>query len=64
MHHPTYSHSCWLVSQSVIQSFSQSVSQSSYFTYIDRDHMLRHNALKFYRDQAYDIFQKPIENGQ
>ena len=26
--------------------------------------MLRENALKFYRDQAYDIPQKPIENGQ
>ena len=26
--------------------------------------MLRDNALKFYRDQAYDIPQKPIENGQ
>ena len=24
--------------------------------------MLRDNALKFYRDQAYDIPQKPIEN--
>ena len=26
--------------------------------------MLRDNALKFYRDQAYDIHQKPIENWQ
>ena len=26
--------------------------------------MLRDNALKFYMDQAYDISQKPIENGQ
>ena len=26
--------------------------------------MLRDNALKIYRDQAYDIPQKPIENGQ
>ena len=26
--------------------------------------MLRDNALKFYRDQVYDIPQKPIENGQ
>ena len=26
--------------------------------------MLRDNALKFYRDQAYNIPQKPIENGQ
>ena len=26
--------------------------------------MLRDNALKFYRDQAYDIPQKLIENGQ
>ena len=26
--------------------------------------MLRDNALKFYRDQAYDIHQKLIENGQ
>ena len=26
--------------------------------------MLQDNALKFYRDQAYGISQKPIENGQ
>ena len=26
--------------------------------------MLRDNALKYYRDQAYVIPQKPIENGQ
>ena len=26
--------------------------------------MLGDNALKFYRDQAYDIPQKPIENAQ
>ena len=26
--------------------------------------MLQDNALKFYRDQAYVIPQKPIENGQ
>ena len=26
--------------------------------------MLRDHALKFYRDQAYDIPQNPIENGQ
>ena len=26
--------------------------------------MLRDNPLKFYRNQAYDIPQKPIENGQ
>ena len=26
--------------------------------------MLRDNALTFYRDQAYDIHQKPMENGQ
>ena len=26
--------------------------------------MLQDNALKFYRDQAYDIPQKPIDNGQ
>ena len=26
--------------------------------------MLRDNALQFYRDQAYDIPQEPIENGQ
>ena len=26
--------------------------------------MLQDNALKFYMDQAYDIPQKPIENGQ
>ena len=26
--------------------------------------MLRDNVLKFDRDQAYDIPQKPIENGQ
>ena len=32
--------------------------------YIDRGLMLRDNALKFYRDQAYGIHQKPIENGQ
>ena len=37
-------------------------SRNSY--YIDRGHMLRDNALKFYRGQAYDIPQKPIENGQ
>ena len=27
---------------------------------IDRGHMFRDNALKFYRDQAYEIPQKPI----
>ena len=52
------------VSKSVSQSASQSVSQSTNYTYIERGHMLRDNALKFYRDQAYDILQKPIENGQ
>ena len=43
---------------------SESVSQSTNYTYIDRGNMLRDNALKFYRDQVYDIPQKPIENGQ
>ena len=40
------------------------MSQSTNYTYIDRGYTLRDNALKFYRDQAYDIPQKPIENGQ
>ena len=48
----------------VSKSVSQSVSQSTNYTYIDRGHMLRDNTLKFYRDQAYDIPQKPIANGQ
>ena len=42
----------------------QSVSQSTKYTYIDRGHMLRDNALKFYSDHAYIIPHKPIENGQ
>ena len=49
---------------SVSQPASQSVSQSKKYTYIDRGHMLRDNALEFYRDQSYDIPQKPIENRQ
>ena len=40
------------------------MSQSTNYTYIDRGHMLRDNALKFHRDQVYVIPQKPIENGQ
>ena len=43
---------------------SESVSQSTNYTYIDRGHMLRDNALKFHMDQVYVIPQKPIENGQ
>ena len=43
---------------------SQAVSQSTNYTYIDRGDMFRDNALKFYRDQDYDIPQKPVENGQ
>ena len=40
------------------------MSESTNYTYIDRGHMLQDNALKFDRDQAYDIPQKPIENGK
>ena len=46
------------------ESVSQSVSQSTNYTYKDRGHMLRDNALKFHRDQVYVIPPKPIENGQ
>ena len=45
------------------QSVSQSVSESTNYTYIGRGHMLQDNAFKFDMDQAYDIPQKPIENG-
>ena len=43
---------------------SQSVSQSTIYTYIDTGHMLGDNALKFYSDHAYIIPHRPIENGQ
>ena len=53
-----------LVSQSGRESCSQSVSQSTNYTYIDRGHMLQDNALTFDSDHAYIIPQKLIENGQ
>ena len=40
------------------------MSESTNYTYIDRGHMLRDNALKFYSDHAYIIPHKPVENGQ
>ena len=40
------------------------MSESTNYTYIDRGHMLRDNALKFHRDQVYGISQKSFENGQ
>ena len=43
---------------------SQSVSQSTNYTYVAKGHMLWDNALKFYMDQAYDNPQKPMEIGQ